>query len=194
MNTEQPLGWTTIEQSRQLLEVGLDPETSDMFYLGLGGITDYVEEPTVGKYKIFPDRVDLPCWSLGKLLDLMPKGIETKKPKNLYFLNIFPASNGVGYATNNKYGDFVFLEIFKGSQYTTTLIEHVVSMVCWLLEKGYIKKGAQLWAIIVYTIMMTKVRCENALSLQKMAIASIALVIILLMGISLRQKRQKRKF
>lgn len=154
--------YTSIEQSKHLLKLGLNPETADMHYgnfcpKGLGyadafgaGLSPYTEAvktyETIKKqyhiddYKGIVAWEVLPCWSLGALIDLMPKCIETKKPKNLYFLDIYPASNGIAYATNGDDG-FVFLQRFVGSQYTTTLIEHAVSMVCWLLKKGYIKKG-----------------------------------------------------
>lgn len=72
MNT-LPLGWTTVEQSKKLLEAGLDIQTADMhFWESEGKVYTYIGRGD--------DNNCQPCWSLGKLIDLMPKGIETKKP------------------------------------------------------------------------------------------------------------------
>lgn len=106
------LGWTSFEQSKHLIEAGLDPETADMF-----------------------DANDNPCWSLGALIELMPKTIETKKPKNLYFPEILPASNCVAYIATNKNKEYVFLRSIANS----TLLDNVVEMIVWLLNNNYIK-------------------------------------------------------
>lgn len=71
---------TTLEQSKQLLELGLNPETSDMTYLT--GIRDGEEEI----YGILPDKElvpdcrkgnilykNVPAWTYYKLLTLLPK-------------------------------------------------------------------------------------------------------------------------
>lgn len=71
---------TTLEQSKQLLELGLNPETSDMTYLT--GIRDGEEEiygilpykelvPACRKGNILYKNV--PAWTYYKLLTLLPK-------------------------------------------------------------------------------------------------------------------------
>ena len=71
---------TTLEQSKQLLELGLNPETSDMTYLT--GIRDGEEEIYgILPYKeLVPDcrkgnilYKNIPAWTYYKLLDLFPK-------------------------------------------------------------------------------------------------------------------------
>lgn len=71
---------TTLEQSKQLLELGLNPETSDMTYLtGIRdgeeetyGILPYKElEPDCRKGNILYKNV--PAWTYYKLLTLLPK-------------------------------------------------------------------------------------------------------------------------
>lgn len=138
--SEQSLGWCSIEQSKKLIEAGLDPNTADMYY-------DLIDEPELYGYPHTPYREDdigmfHPCWSLGTLIELIPKTIETKKPKNLYFPEILPASNGIAYTALNESKEMVFLKMFTtGSEDKASLIDNMVSMVCWLLENNYIKKG-----------------------------------------------------
>ncbi len=77
-------GYTTIEQSKKLLELGLDPSTADMMY------REY--ETVIGDdygyaYKIQPfyssNIDDIPCWSLAALLDVLPEPelIQTSESK-----------------------------------------------------------------------------------------------------------------
>ena len=69
---------TTIEQSKKLLELGLNPETADMSYNP--NFYDETYELTVHPYKdwIPPKYTEghnfnlLPAWSLSALLELMP--------------------------------------------------------------------------------------------------------------------------
>lgn len=71
---------TTLEQSKQLLELGLNPETSDMTYLTgirdgeeeIYGILPYKElEPDCRRGNILYKNV--PAWTYYKLLTLLPK-------------------------------------------------------------------------------------------------------------------------
>ena len=66
--------YTTIEQSKKLLELGLNPDTADMYY------TNQDEKPMFGynattaeihkKYKF----LYMSCWSTGALIELLPIG------------------------------------------------------------------------------------------------------------------------
>lgn len=124
------MNYTTIEQSKKLLELGLNPETADMFYS---------RRPTGNsEYSIFPDfkpkgrlevftKVDLPCWSLGALLGMMPCipncTILFAILDGKYGICITPLDSGL--ALN---------EIEANNPF-----EAFYSMVIWLLENGYIK-------------------------------------------------------
>lgn len=113
--------YTNIEQSKKLKELGLPIKTADCsfrpyhydpckkehFYF-----EDYPKwEPPVGIY-------DIPCWSLGALLNLMPDILFTKE-KNMYYFG-HPDSNHI-------------------EQNTSSIIA-AYSMIVWLLENNYIKK------------------------------------------------------
>lgn len=63
---------TTLEQSKKLVELGIDPSTADMSYRPYreeGGISDYKFDLCPYKYASW---IGYPAWSLSALLDLMP--------------------------------------------------------------------------------------------------------------------------
>ena len=145
MNTEQPLGWTTIEQSKQLLEAGLDENTADMYYFldptPAGNIYHLTIIQVAFGVRSIPNysEGDIPCWSLGKLIDLLPKLIKQKKFElNFnYGLQMYPTLTDEYCTAYANYTDdenlYSFTKEFP--------IKSAVNMVCFLLEKGYIKKG-----------------------------------------------------
>jgi hypothetical protein len=75
---------TTIEQSQRLLELGLKPETADMYYHegsedGAGNIEYHRNIRTERDNILFPDYI--PAWSLHRLIELLnPKTIEFAMP------------------------------------------------------------------------------------------------------------------
>lgn len=64
--------YTSIEQSKHLLSLGMNPETADMYYceeyIGKNNDHFYTIPPRIGPTKYG----NLPCWSLGALLEVMP--------------------------------------------------------------------------------------------------------------------------
>lgn len=104
--------YTSIEQSKKLLSLGLDPNTADMFYnLGESQI------PNV----IYGCNEDFKCyllaWSLTALLELMPIGSHIEKK-------------------NSSYACYV---VYTKPLESSTPIEAAFEMVCWLIEQGHIK-------------------------------------------------------
>lgn len=65
---------TDIEQSKKLIELGIDVNTADMYYF----IVDSLKQQEIN-YAIrigMPIvKTDIPCWSLTALLGLIPKSI-----------------------------------------------------------------------------------------------------------------------
>ena len=78
------MNYTTIEQSKRLLELGLNLETADMVYIKHATSSnlefrfdDDVPPMVLGKTSFSKlDVPALPCWSVGALLDLMPISID----------------------------------------------------------------------------------------------------------------------
>lgn len=64
--------YTSLEQSRELIGLGLDPSTADMDHYKKkdGWVTLPRKQISYGGFQI------IPCWSLDALLDLMPKPME----------------------------------------------------------------------------------------------------------------------
>lgn len=56
---------TSIEQSKKLIELGIDRNTSDMFYY-------CGEDLRIGGHKAQDDDYDVPAWSLTALLEMWP--------------------------------------------------------------------------------------------------------------------------
>lgn len=106
--------YTSIEQSKRLIEFGLNPETADMCY---HEHTAYIDgTPKVGYKAGVTDGI--PCWSVGALLATMPT-----------------------YEINN-WGDSIQIDYKRYALETEgdeTFIDLVVNMVALLLENGILK-------------------------------------------------------
>ena len=116
--------YTSIEQSKKLLELGLSPETADFYYddeeLKEGqGVYEEIQYWVGNKSR----PADIPCWSVGVLLDLMPK-VEDNYP-------IMLRTNNFKLTYADKKGYCIRLE-------TGSLLDVCYNMMIWLLENGYI--------------------------------------------------------
>ena len=132
MKKDRQLGWTTIEEAKLLVEAGLDPNTADMSYnfvvckvINGNPSEDWLLQP------FSPDEnqphKQLPCWSLGALIGLMPPMLNNgtmlsiqKGEDNSYLFTYLPAIKNIAF-----YGD---------------LTKSAVDIILFLLENGYIKK------------------------------------------------------
>lgn len=137
---------TTIEQSRKLIELGLDPESADMTYL-LFSDGKYSIKVEIGERQ--KGESFLPAWSLSALLEVMP--ITITKDGMEYKLGVFPSGlfsthsdtskwtlqycgRDYSYKSRNKYPILAAI-----TQHD--IITAAYEMVCCLLEQGLIKKG-----------------------------------------------------
>lgn len=135
---KQIMNYTTIEQSKKLIELGLDPDTADMWYEqiaeDLGGPVQwkaFVGKNSAIQYNLFSYRKGyiIPCWSLGALIELMP--LELAKHSFILCRN----NDGTYFSSlTNKKDESIF--------YTDNLnlTETLVKIILWLLENNYIKK------------------------------------------------------
>ena len=135
--------YTTIEQSKKLVGLGLNPETADMHYLKIIRANDvrYIPELLLDD-----NECDIPCWSLGALMDLLPPSIQTGEGmQNQYEIDIRKYWGGeenlyqLAYGNNRGISEEWHDMINTGEK--ESIIDAVFSMVCWLLENNYIKKG-----------------------------------------------------
>jgi hypothetical protein len=103
---------TNIEQSKKLLELGLDSKTADLYYWCGADLR-------IGGYKARVDDLDIPSWSLDKLLELMPLdcGIDKEKIKGV---TKYVASSVTSHEVQEWSGD--------------TPLDAAYNLVVWLLE------------------------------------------------------------
>jgi hypothetical protein len=131
---------TSIEQSKKLLSLGLDPSTADMWYSYYG---DSKYNPTIA-YKgqqWFLCQIrnslhnDIPAWSLSVLLGLMPFHIiENNNRFGFYQVKGFN-KQGETYRFGYKTNDNSFL--FETSWHNN-VIDAAFEMICWLKKEKYI--------------------------------------------------------
>lgn len=134
-------GYTTVEQSKRLVELGLDPSTADMWWSRCT-ITDFGDNDLKVSYAVTPCNIsqfkntdkDIPCWSLTALLELMPpylfefeRGID---------LNIYRNLNGKGWHVSYMPNNINDMKKDKFRQITNgNLIDAAFEMICWLIEQ-----------------------------------------------------------
>ena len=130
----EKMNYTSIEQSKKLLELGLNPETADMYYEPSIGFCTEPSEARVGEIKYAHPR-SIPCWSLGALLDVMPDKIEYMDSE----CDLSLAKDWVSYEGYDRYDTSYTIQpmVFKDKPLVDLLFESII----WLLENGYIKKG-----------------------------------------------------
>ena len=121
---------TSIEQSKKLVELGIDPSTADMCYKMFStGDSKWLYE----LIPCHPLEVDIPAWSLSALLELMPSHIDKigtflrlRMDKSEEGFNIWYEDDGTGLCVENS-------DIIE-----STPIDVAFEMVCWLKENKHI--------------------------------------------------------
>jgi len=142
---------TSLEQSKKLIELGIDINTADMYYqyyksysLSEGITEGHCDIPVIGSWKehhiSIPDpampNADFPAWSLAALLELIPpylgefnEGID---------FGLSKAMNGKWYSAYyqqiNDIGEMTIIKVVTGNTSVDTLFE----MVVWLKENNKI--------------------------------------------------------
>jgi hypothetical protein len=158
MSTQScPLGWTTLEESQKLLEAGLSPDTADMWYgevyegfIDENGIYSKKSEPyyCIGLTKLSSSNVsinqirDIPCWSTGALIELLPFEICIAGNKNLtYQLRFGKGKNEFWITYESQIADLKGAYIgFNTAIDKCDIADCVYKMVMFCLERGFIKK------------------------------------------------------
>lgn len=127
--------YTSIEQSKKLLELGIDPLTSDMCYKTedvdyAETEDDYVLDLVCRPYSEYLKFVGpmglaykaIPCWSVGALMELMPM-VNGREPHLIWTKGTYTCFYYRGHSTTKE-----------------TIIDACYEMMIWLLENDYIKK------------------------------------------------------
>lgn len=126
---------TTIEQSKDLLRLGLSPDTADMYYPkvdeGLYATCPYPKECAAFKKQ----ESDIPAWSLSALLKVMSKDMKEIPEKASYR---FVLKNNDYDAWQCNYEHPSFGELYSSVAQKTPL-DAAYNMVVCMLENGHIK-------------------------------------------------------
>ena len=123
---------TSIEQSKRLIELGIDVNSADMVYhKELNGTYSLRVVDNVLKY-------DIPAWSLSALLELMPSYLfEFKRGIDL---NLYPSINRkvwlCSYMPNVV--ENMKTDKFKQITHADSLVDAVYDMIIWLKENNYL--------------------------------------------------------
>ena len=120
---------TTKEQSKILLEAGLDRRTSDMWYSEKDGLQfgyGYLRSP---------------AWTFQALLDVMPKeicGVRIKYRLRIQYEREYPMMYYV--VTEGEYKGRLLRFGNRCTPDAKDLIDAAVQLICWMLRDGIIKK------------------------------------------------------
>lgn len=118
---------TTIEQSQRLVDLGIDIETADMYYV----LYKNRFPRLLIKYDSFPnDLLEFtPAWSLSALSDLLPSFIKHKDKD--YVLTMLNIGRVVYFNPNEP-------NLFEADR--MTLLDAVVETIEWAYRSGYVNK------------------------------------------------------
>lgn len=139
------MNYTSVEQSKKLVELGLDKDSADMIYIWHCSsdnpewrFDDDMAPMNLAKKKISeldhaPEHT-LPAWSVGQLISMLPDNF-TENGVNLrmvYDLNI--------YKDQIAYNGYDFIHDTNECIFHTKpgkLIDVLVETVCWLIESKH---------------------------------------------------------
>ena len=126
---------TTIEQSQRLLAIGLKKETADMSHTAIviNHKVQYMEHCST------PKGMDIPAWSLHRLLSLLPKYIRVRKESFGRFRWItlelsIDAEFVVWYQEGIDGSDY------DENFYAEDLYTSLCDCIEWLIKEGYFNK------------------------------------------------------
>ena len=128
---------TSIEQSQQLIELGVKPETADLVYRSTKSKTDSLE----WELQLCPpsleniDNNDIPAWSLVRLLELLPYEIPCDKQNVLHHPELIKYEGGYNFSVCRY-----TVDCFAGTPIENSPFDSCVSMIKWLISKGYFSK------------------------------------------------------
>lgn len=125
---------TSLEQSKKLIELGIDVNTADMFWDTAEPLERIV--PTVGPISDYDDMEDwaIPAWSLSALLELIPPYLgEFKDGINFGFSK---SMNKKWYSAHYIQLDNSGLATFVKTVTGDTSVDAAFEMIVWLKENN----------------------------------------------------------
>lgn len=140
---------TSLDQSRKLIELGIDIKTSDMYYYTVNGDWEWYETPNIMESIDDLNEHTIPAWSLSALMSLLPsiftvKGeysettcykIDIRQYALTKDVDIYQIAYG-NYRFNDD-GSFSWSDMINTGQ-REELIDVAVEMLTWLKENNII--------------------------------------------------------
>lgn len=128
------MNFTSIEESKKLVELGVDLNTADMFYEIQKNYNDDGTDQTFVRVGEFPKLQFkyyeyIPCWSTGVLIDLLPKIIIDNNHNYYLDIDVNSAMPVYSYDNFNNYL-YGFPNDFLGGD----LINNLIKCIEWLKE------------------------------------------------------------
>lgn len=120
--------YTTIEQSKKLLELGLQPDTADMiykFYHSCGNDA----YPSIIEAGTYVKKEDVPCWTAEALMKAMPAVVNEGKYE--CFIKSCRTKQGFILECSNNNGYIAF------GVHSESMTNGLVTMMTWLLENKH---------------------------------------------------------
>lgn len=128
---------TSIEQSQQLIELGVKPETADLVYRCTKSKNDSLE----WKLQLCPpsledtDNDDIPAWSLARLLELLPYEVPCHRSNTPHHPELIKYKTGYNFSVCRY-----TVDCFAGTSIKNSPFDSCVSMIEWLISKKYFNK------------------------------------------------------
>ena len=126
---------TSLEQSKKLIELGININTADMYYYTVNGDWEWYKTPNIIESIDDLDEHTISAWSLTALIKLMPFHIiENNNRFGFYQIKGFNKQGETyrfGYKTNND--SFLF-----ETSWHNDAIDAAFEMVVWLKENNKI--------------------------------------------------------
>lgn len=136
------MNYTNIDQSKKLVELCIDKYTCDLIHRkrdcgdGYIVIVPKTNDGLLHNLNYFDERSDdIPCWSVGALIDLLPKRINyNNDDKSDFYLFIDMSSEMPCYCVN----DDCYLPDFPNDFLGGNLIDNIIKAIEWLKENKYL--------------------------------------------------------
>lgn len=142
-HNERPIGWTTIDEAKRLVAAHVDLNSADMSYVEGLFTWSLSAVPSIAvKNNLFSFRqgYEWPCWSLGVLLQLLPKQIGMYGEK--YYLIV---SEGAKLQWSICYADVYNEDHPILAFQKETIVEACVEMIAALKVAEKEEKAIVLW-------------------------------------------------
>ena len=120
---------TDKNQSERLLSLGLKPETADCA-LFLNGNNEFEQLSKFGNWEKYADM--LPAWSLHRLIEMMPNGLEMQDEEGETWEYLFHLSH-----VEVVYDVYLYERRFSEM---ANIYDNLISCIEWLIKEGYFPK------------------------------------------------------